>query len=1125
MPSDVSTAPAGRDRVRTVEELERELAAARQQERATAEVLRIISTSPADLGPVLEMVAANAARICAADEAHIWQRDGRELLVASSFGAGQLTRRRLTISRQSVVGRAVQDRMPVHVEDLAKVVDTEFPDSRGMNEIGNRTILAMPLLWKGEAVGAIMIRRKQVRPFAEAQVALLATFADQAVIAIENTRLFEEVEARTREVTEALQYQTATSEVLQVISSSPGALQLVYETMLAKALRHCDAKFGGLFRYEDGKFRSVAGIGIPDGLMARWGQQASSLTSDADLQSLIANRQPMQTVDLRKNASYLAGDRFAVGAVERGGARSALLVPLVKDDALIGALAIYRQEVQPFTEKQVQLVTTFADQAVIAIENTRLFEEVQEKNHALTEAHARVSGALERETATSQILRVIGSSPTDVQPVFDTIARSGVSVCGALGCVVLVVEDGMIRVAATHGVRSERLERFHRDYPVPLSADTDTARTIRQRRIFHLADIESNPNATASDIEHARLASYRTRLMVPMVRGDRTLGLIAVTREDPTPFPDQLVELLKTFADQAVIAIENTRMFEAEQASKRELQESLEYQTATSEVLGVISRSKFDLQPVLDTLVKSAAELCQADIGVIRRPVGDAYPLAATHGLSPEQREHLERYSTKPDRGSAFGRAIVEGRTVHIPDVLTDPEFNRPQAPSVIGVRTAVGVPLMREGAVIGVLMLLRRLPQPFSQKQIDLVETFADQAVIAIENTRLFEEVQARSRELTQSLEYQTATSGVLDVISRSPNALQPVLDAIVASAAHLCEAEHAIYFRVSGGRCLLIASNNVRSDFVKYLLDNPIPVNSETAAGRAALERRSIHIPDLLTWSDYTRQEVQNIGGQRSVLCVPLLRADTAIGVIALMRSEVRPFTDRQMKLIETFADQAVIAIENARLFEAEQARTLELTEALEQQMATSEVLQVISSSPGDLGPVFDAMLANAVRMCGAKFGTLYLCEGEGFRAAAMHNAPPSFARERIGLLHPGPHTSLGRAARTKQAAQVGDIAAGPAYLQGEAFVVNAVELAGFRAVFSVPLLKDNELIGAISIYHQEVHRFSHKEIALVENFASQAVIAIENTRLLSELRVSLRQLEIASQHKSQFVANMSH
>ncbi len=409
-----------------------------------------------------------------------------------------------------------------------------------------------------------MIRRTEVRLFTDWQVDLLKTFADQAVIAIENTRLFEEVQTRTRELQEALEYQTATSDVLNVISRSPSHLQPVFDAIVASGLK----LFPGaavLITRPDGDFIKLAAVAV---------SEPSRVESIKRTFPVPLTRAYMNGIAILDRRMVDVPDGMCVPADLTLGARNFLasgnraitIVPIMRGEAAVGALNVVRLAPGPLSPPQLELLKTFADQAVIAIENTRLFEEVQEKNHALTEAHAQVSGALERETATSEILRVIGSSPTDVQPVFETIARSGVSVCGALGCVVLVVDGGMIRLAATHGVRPERLERFRHEYPLPLSAEIDTAQTIRSRRMFHLADIENNPNATSTDIENARLAGYRTRLMVPMVRGDRTLGLIAVTREDPAPFPDQLVELLRTFADQAVIAIENTRLFEEEQA-------------------------------------------------------------------------------------------------------------------------------------------------------------------------------------------------------------------------------------------------------------------------------------------------------------------------------------------------------------------------------------------------------------------------------------------------------------------------------------------------------------------------------------------------------------------------------
>ena len=376
------------------------------------------------------------------------------------------------------------------------------------------------------------------------------------------------VEELRRELAEAREQQAATAQILAAISSSPTDPHRVFAEIAESAARLCDGYSTGIFQLDGDHLRLVAHHG-PITAVGPIGQGTLPLIRGLPPARAVLDRQTsfMSPTCRPRLREYPEGSDFA----RRLGFRAALAVPLMRANEAIGVITIRRTDARPFTDRQIELLKTFADQAVIAIENTRLFEEVQEKNHALTEAHAQVSGALERETATSEILRVIGSSPTDVHPVFETIARSGVSVCGALGCVVLVVDGGMIRLAATHGVRPERLERFRHEYPLPLSAEIDTAQTIRSRRMFHLADIENNPNATSIDIENARLAGYRTRLMVPMVRGDRTLGLIAVTREDPAPFPDQLVELLRTFADQAVIAIENTRLFEAEQARTREL--------------------------------------------------------------------------------------------------------------------------------------------------------------------------------------------------------------------------------------------------------------------------------------------------------------------------------------------------------------------------------------------------------------------------------------------------------------------------------------------------------------------------------------------------------------------------
>ncbi|MGH2372277.1 MAG: GAF domain-containing protein, partial [bacterium] len=434
-------------------------------------------------------------------------------------------------------------------------------------------------------------------------------------------------------------------------------------------------------------------------------------------------------------------------------------IPLLSEGKPLGSLAVLRAEVRPFTDAEVSLLQTFADQAVIAIENVRLFTELQEKNRALTHAHAKVTEALEQQTATAEILGVIGSSPTDVQPVFETIARSGVKVCAALGCAVLVVDGDMIRVAATHGVRPERLERFRLEYPIPLGAEQDTAVAIRERRVVHLADIEHNPDATANDIEYARLGGYRTRLMVPMVRGNSALGLIAVTREEPTPFTDQQVNLLKTFADQAVIAIENVRLFKELQSRTADLARSVGELKALGEVGQAVS-STLDLQQVLNTIVAHAVDLSGTDGGAIYEfdEASQEFQLRATHRMS-EDMIAVIRQARVGLGDTVIGRAALNRQAVQVPDIrdlpsmlqqgLVEPSYPLRQFMERAGFRAVLAVPLLREDKIIGGLVVRRREPGEFPKETVDLLQTFAAQSVLAIQNARLFREIEEKGRQL----------------------------------------------------------------------------------------------------------------------------------------------------------------------------------------------------------------------------------------------------------------------------------------------------------------------------------------------------------------------------------------
>ena len=517
----------------------------------------------------------------------------------------------------------------------------------------------------------------------------------------------------------------------------------------------------------------------------------------------------------------------------------------------------------------------------------------------------------------------------------------------------------------------------------------------------------------------------------------------------------------------------------------RERDEALGQQTATSALLSVISRSNFDLHTVLQSVIDTAARLCRAEKSVIFRLEQGVYRFAAAHGVRPAYLEIERTTPILPGPGTLVGRVAMSWQVVRIDDVLIDPLYEKKGDARIGGFRSAMGVPLMRNNEAIGVLGLGRSRVEPFSDREIELTTTFADQAVIAIENTRLLS-------ELRESLQEKTATAEVLNIISRSTFDLAKVLNTLLELAARLSEADKGIILRPTGEDASYYTAASYRHtpEYNEHQKKLTFAPGRSGVVGRVLLEGKSVQIPDVVADPEYTLREIARLGDFRTILGVPLLRESIPIGLLVLHRTAVRPFTEKQIKLVETFADQAVIAIENVRLFEAEQQRTRELTESLEQQTATSEVLQVISSSPGDLQPVFEAILESATRICEAKFGILMLAEGDAFRLGAVHNAPQAFAEfMQRGPVRPSPHITFGRAVATKRVAQTADITIEQPYLQGDPLAVAAAELGGYRTVLAVPMLKESEIIGALVFFRQEVRPFDDKQIALVQNFASSS------------------------------------
>jgi len=1085
-----------------------ELKEALEQQTATSEILGVIASSPTDIQPVLDAVAENAARLCEAEGAQIRLVDGEVLRLAARYGSVPTADSPLPLSRGFPGGRAILKKQTIHIHDLAAEVDTEYPDAKRPQKLtGTRTALIVPLLREGVGIGCIVIRRTEVRPFSDKQIKLLETFASQAVIAIENVRLFQELQARNRDLTEALEQQTATSEILRAISASPTDLQPVFDAIAESSMRLCGALYSSVHRFDGELVHFVAHSRNYPPAALEFAQRVFPTRPSRQLFTgrAILERAIVNVPDVESDTQWRGGQDKDV--LRAAGFRSVLAVPMLRGETPIGAITVWHAEIGPFTDKHIGLVRTFADQAVIAIENVRLFQELQARNRDLTEA-------LEQQTATSEILRAISASPTDLQPVFDAIAESSMHLCGALFSSVYRFDGELIHMVAHRNYPPAALEFSQRVFPAKPSRQLFTGRAILERAVVNVPnlqrDTEWHRNAEeARDI--IRAAGFQSVLSVPILHGETPIGAITVWHAEVGPFTDKHVTLLKTFADQAVIAIENVRLFRELQVRNRDLTEALEQQTATSEILRVIASSPTDVQPVLDAVAENAARLCEASDAVVFHIDGDVLQPVALHGPMPAQPVPM-------NRGSTSGRAVIERQTIHIPDVLAESEEEFPvtRLLSRNRNRTTLATPLLREGIPIGAILIRRTEVRPFSEKQIAVLKTFADQAVIAIENVRLFQELEQRNAELKEALEHQTATAEVLSIISRSPTDVQPVLDAICESAARVCSVDDIVLRLIEGEQAVL------RGHFGTLPSPPNATMDVSEAENRFLSEHGTLHIPDVREQGQFPR--LHRFRSVRTWLGVALRHQEEFIGWLAARRGEVRPFTDAQIKLMETFADQAVIAIENVRLFQELQARTQELARSVQELKALGEVGQAVSSTL-DLETVLTTIVSRAVQLSGTSAGAIYENDEatQQFHLRATHHMEEELVQVyRAAPIRLG-QGATGRAAATRAPVQVVNLLNEPEL--GAARIRPILARLGYQSLLAVPLLLEERIMGALTVYRREPGSFPQEVVNLLQTFATQSVLAIQNARLFREIEDKSRQVEAANRHKSEFLANMSH
>jgi GAF domain-containing protein len=893
-----------------------------------------------------------------------------------------------------------------------------------------------------------------------------------------NAELRRRLDEALAERDEALEREAATTEVLRAINSSPGDLAPVFDAMLEKALRLCEAAHGHIWMIEGEYAHAVALRGDTHFIESMRRGGPAELVSGRPLGRLARGEHVVHMPDTTKEEVYRTNHAFRE-FIDASEIRTAVMVALRKDEALLGAIVVHRKEVLPFTDKQIALLENFAAQAVIAMENARLLNETRE--------------ALGRQTATAEILRVISGSPTDAQPTFDAIADAASALCDAALAGVVTYDGELIHLAALSGFTPDELGKIRGMFPIPADRGTATGRAILTRQVAHIEDLATDPERAYPGLDQA---SGQTVLAVPMLRDGSPIGAINVQRRRVEPFTDKQIDLLKIFGNQAVIAIENVRLFNELSERTGDLQEALEQQTATAEVLGVINSSPGNLAPVFDAILEKAHSLCGADFGALLTYDGEFFRRAATRGPSASSRlAELIGEGFRPGVDDEFARLVRGDRLVHdfdLAEVAARATHDRlPLLETLveIGIRTQLIVPLRKDDRLLGVITANRQVVRPFSDKQIALLQNFAAQAVIAMENARLLTETR-------EALEQQTATAEVLQVINSSPGDLAPVFDAILERAHSLCGIDFGALQLQDGGKFRSVAARGL-SEALAELLRQPFEPAPGSPPSRLLGGERIVHIADMAELArpgtvDARAQAVSQ-DGFRTGLFVPLRKDADLLGYIVALRREVRLYSEKEIALLQNFAAQAVIAMENARLI-------TETREALKQQTATAEVLGVINASPGDLAPVFDAILEKAHSLCGADVGTLATFDGEQFHALATLGYPEQFAAVMRRPFRP--NVFMQRLVDGERVVHLPDQRALESGPDGEV-TRTFLELTDLRTTLFVALRKDASLIGFISAHRHGVRPFSEKEIALLENFAAQAVIAMENARLLGELR----------------------
>ncbi len=1055
-----------------------DLDAALERQTAMTDVLDAVSTAREDLQPVFEAVAHHAARLCDNVGAALLVREGDALIAAARSGVslgtqdtslGYFLGIKVPIDADVPTAEAARTGAAVHIRDWDEVPEHRFPTS-DMRSWGRRTTLSLPLMRNKIAVGVINFSRDEPGGYADDEMALLRAFADQAAIAVDNARLLREIEERNTDLSESLELQTATSEALRLISTHPGDLTTVLEAIVTKAAGLCDAPFGSVL--------------LKDGDVLR-----ISAANMAELGMAIGMEFPADDGNVNTNAATsntaLAFDDLHVIAPELAetfpNSRSYATVALFSEAEWIGNINIVRPEVRPFDDGDLATLQAFADQASLAVSNARLFNDLD--------------AALERQTAMTDVLDAVSTARLDLQPVFDVIANHADRLAEGSGAVVALRDGDEFVIAAVAGPSpiDPDVSRY------PLDETTVTGAAIVRGELIHVTDRVTEGFAYPNSPAHVH--GHRSGLVVPMMREGAALGAIVFTRETPGGLSDETIELLEAFTDQATIAVNNARLLREIEERNTELSESLELQTATSEVFRLISANPGDLTVVLEGIITRAADLCEAETGLLWLRHDDELRCVAERKA---KFSFVGNTSTVADSGS--NRQAGESRQpVFRDDLVASISPDRPLAKEIraTGVRSFASIPLLHDDEWIGNINVGRFDVRPFDQKQATILQAFADQAAIAVANAKLFNDLDA-------ALERQTAMTEVLDAVSTARLDLQPVFDTVARYADRLCKGTGALIVVREGDDLMLTATAGPVPVDPDRIGSRAVGVDDTSITGAAVVSGGSIHIVD---WEAESASRFADSPARRmgqSALAVPMMRGGEAIGAIGFTREAAGGYSDDEIALLEAFTDQAAIAVENARLLHEIEERNTDLSESLELQTATSAVLALISANPGDLDSVFSGIVAQTARLCGADSASIAKRDGDEVLLVAIDG--------------PANQHNLGRRFPLMQQG----LSSEPRFYDDFEAEIRSHGIehdSTVRSLVAAPLVVDGLQYGALNATRFEMRPFEPQHGRILQVFADQAAIAISNANLFSRLEEQTRLAEQANEAKGSFLATMSH